>query len=71
MSQQTNEAETARARLIESANRLGVELDEVELEKWMTAVTTTSEGTDIVMDEATGTTFGDIGVGDPLGCGSG
>jgi len=54
VSQQTNEAETARARLIESANRLGVELDEVELEKWMTAVTTTSEGTDIVMDEATG-----------------
>ncbi|MGH3943364.1 MAG: hypothetical protein ACRDTG_33030 [Pseudonocardiaceae bacterium] len=54
MSQTESDTATVRARLIESANRLGVGLDEVELERWMTAVTTTSDGTDIVMDEATG-----------------
>ncbi|MGH8903795.1 MAG: hypothetical protein ACRDYA_19500 [Egibacteraceae bacterium] len=54
MSQSESENVAIRARVIESANRLGIELDEAELEKWMTAVTTTAEGTDIVMDEATG-----------------
>ena len=43
-----------RSRIIESASRMGVDLDQFELERWMTAVTTTSEGDDIVMDEATG-----------------
>ncbi|MGH3914111.1 MAG: hypothetical protein ACRDTC_12005 [Pseudonocardiaceae bacterium] len=54
MSQPASDIATVRARLIESANRLGVGLDEAELERWMTAVTTTSDGTDIVMDETTG-----------------
>jgi hypothetical protein len=54
MSQPESDIAAVRARLIESANRLGVELDEAELERWMTAVTTTSDGTDIVMDETTG-----------------
>lgn len=54
MSQQESDTAAVRARLVESAHRLGVGLDEVELERWLTAVTTTSDGTDIVMDEATG-----------------
>jgi hypothetical protein len=54
VSQPESDTATVRARLIESANRLGVGLDEEELERWMTAVTTTSDGTDIVMDETTG-----------------
>ena len=45
---------TARERVIASANRLGVQLDAKELERWMAAVTTTSEGSDIVMDQTTG-----------------
>lgn len=44
----------ARERVIASASRLGVQLNEVELERWMSAVTTTSEGDDVVMDERTG-----------------
>ncbi|MGH9875705.1 MAG: hypothetical protein ACRD9S_24880 [Pyrinomonadaceae bacterium] len=51
----TNEqTATARARVAESAKRLGVQLDEKELERWMSAVATTPEGSDIVMEEASG-----------------
>lgn len=44
----------ARSRVIASASRLGVQLNEAELERWMHAVTTTNEGTDVIMDERTG-----------------
>ncbi len=44
----------SRTRIVESANRLGIALDETELSRWMTAVITTSDGDDIVMDEETG-----------------
>ncbi|MFH0352385.1 MAG: hypothetical protein ACHBMF_10730 [Chromatiales bacterium] len=54
MSTTHDQTSTTRARVIESANRLGVQLDAKELERWMTAVTTSSEGSDIVMDQATG-----------------
>lgn len=54
MSATDDQTSTTRARVIESANRLGVQLDAKELERWMAAVTTSSEGSDIVMDEATG-----------------
>lgn len=47
-------AADARARVIASATRLGVQLNETELERWMSAVTTTSEGDNVVMDERTG-----------------
>jgi hypothetical protein len=55
MTTNTNdEAAATRSRIMETASRMGVQLDETELDRWMTAVTTTSEGTDIAMDEATG-----------------
>ncbi len=44
----------ARERVIASASRLGVQLNEAELERWMSAVTTTNEGDNVVMDERTG-----------------
>lgn len=43
-----------RERLVNSASRLGVQLDQEELKRWLSAVTTTSEGESIVMDERTG-----------------
>ncbi len=43
-----------RTRLVESAQRFGVQLDETELSRWMTAVTTTPDGDDIIMDQETG-----------------
>jgi hypothetical protein len=49
-----DDTSATRSRIIETASRMGVQLDETELDRWMTAVTTTSEGDDIAMDEATG-----------------
>lgn len=44
----------ARNRVIESANRLGVQINEQELERWMNSITEATEGSDIVLDEETG-----------------
>ena len=54
MSKKKDQSAEARARVADSAKRLGVQLDEKELERWMSAVTTTSEGDDVVMDKDTG-----------------
>ncbi len=54
MSNTNNPTSETQARVTESAKRLGVELNEKELERWITAVTTTSDGEDIVVDEKTG-----------------
>ncbi len=43
-----------RERVIASAHRLGVQLNETELERWMSAVATTGDGDDIVMDSQSG-----------------
>lgn len=45
---------TTRDRIVESAQRAGVQLDPQELDRWMDAVTTTSEGDEIVMDSTSG-----------------
>ncbi len=42
------------ARIIESANRLGVELDEAEALQWLTAIAATQSGSDIVVDAQSG-----------------
>jgi hypothetical protein len=42
------------ARIIESANRLGVEVDEGEALQWLAAMASWSEGDDIVFDPQTG-----------------
>ncbi|NEP88590.1 MAG: hypothetical protein F6K18_18105 [Okeania sp. SIO2C2] len=44
----------ARNRVIESANRLGVELNEQELERWMNSITEATGDSDIVVDKKTG-----------------
>ena len=54
MSKTNPEPKDAQARVAASAKRFGVELNEKELERWMTAITTTSEGEDIVLDESSG-----------------
>lgn len=54
MSQTQAQPTDARERVIASASRLGVQLNEAELERWMSAVTTTTQGADVVMDERTG-----------------
>lgn len=54
MNQNNDQSLEARARVAESAKRLGVQLDERELERWMSAVATSSEGDNIVMDQDTG-----------------
>jgi hypothetical protein len=43
------------AQLIESARRLGVEIDEAESLKWLSAMAAQSDGDDVVVDEASGT----------------
>lgn len=46
--------QTARDRVIESANRLGVQLNEQELDRWITAITETTGDTEISMDHQAG-----------------
>ena len=41
-------------RIIDSARRLGVELDEEEAMQWLTAIATTHNGEDVVIDTKTG-----------------
>ncbi len=54
MSTTQTQTTDARERVIASASRLGVQLNEAELERWMSAVTTSSAGDNVVMDERTG-----------------
>ncbi|NEO06651.1 MULTISPECIES: hypothetical protein [unclassified Moorena] len=54
MSTTPDQTADARNRVIESAKRLGVQLNEQELERWMNSITQTTEGSDIVVDEKTG-----------------
>ena len=42
------------ARIIESANRLGVEVDEAEALQWLAAMASWGEGADVVFDPQTG-----------------
>jgi hypothetical protein len=42
-------------RIIESAARLGIEIDEAETLQWLAAISATSDGDDLVVDAATGT----------------
>jgi len=42
------------AAIIESARRLGVEVDEEEALQWLTAIAASAEGGDIVVDAKTG-----------------
>jgi len=44
----------ARQRVIESANRLGVQLNEEELERWMKSITEATGDSDITVDQETG-----------------
>ncbi|MBE8992362.1 hypothetical protein [Nostoc sp. LEGE 12450] len=44
----------ARNRIVESANRLGVQLNEQELERWMNSITEATGDSDIVVDKDTG-----------------
>jgi len=50
----SNQAEDIRNRVIESANRLGVQLNEQELERWMKSITETTGDSDIIADQETG-----------------
>ena len=43
-----------RNRVVESAQRLGVQMNEQELERWMKSITETADGTDITVDKDTG-----------------
>ncbi|AFZ26473.1 hypothetical protein Cylst_4383 [Cylindrospermum stagnale PCC 7417] len=43
-----------RNRVVESANRLGVQLNEQELERWMKSITEATGDSDIVVDKETG-----------------
>ena len=45
---------TSVARIIESANRLGVEIDEAEALQWLAAMASWSQGDDVVFDPQTG-----------------
>ncbi|WP_089941560.1 hypothetical protein [Candidatus Entotheonella palauensis] len=49
-----SQPEPSRTRLVESAKRFGVQLDEAEVSRWIQAVATTPDGDDIVMDQETG-----------------
>jgi hypothetical protein len=44
----------ARSRIVESANRLGVQINEQELERWMNSITEATGDSDIVVDKDTG-----------------
>jgi hypothetical protein len=49
-----NTQHDAIARVIDSARRLGVEINELEADKWIAAMAAESEGGDIVVDVASG-----------------
>jgi hypothetical protein len=54
MTTHDDQTTSVRARIIESAQRMGVELDPDELDRWMTAVTTGGDGDEIVVDSDSG-----------------
>jgi hypothetical protein len=55
MSEQTNPSPTADlARIVESAHRLGIELDEAEAMQWLTAIASIKSSMDISIDANTG-----------------
>jgi hypothetical protein len=55
MSEQTQPTPTADlARIVESAQRLGIELDEAEAMQWLTAIASIKSSTDITVDAETG-----------------
>lgn len=55
MSDEPTSDEAELQRIIESARRLGVELDEAETLQWLSAMAAQSDGDDWVVDEASGT----------------
>ncbi|MBD2494435.1 hypothetical protein [Nostoc sp. FACHB-280] len=54
MSTIPDQTREARDRVIESANRLGVQLNEEELDRWMKSITEATGDSDIVVDHETG-----------------
>ena len=54
-----SEAESDLARIVASARRLGVELDEVEALQWLTAVALARDSSDVVVDMGSGV-FGHV-----------
>lgn len=54
MEQQSDSATADLERIIESASRLGVELDEAEALSWLTAIAATTEGGDVLVDARAG-----------------
>ncbi|UKO96324.1 hypothetical protein [Nostoc sp. UHCC 0870] len=54
MSTTSDQTADARQRVIESANRLGVQLNEQELERWMKSITEATGDSDITIDQETG-----------------
>ena len=54
MSTSQSNASAELGRIIESANRLGIELDEAEALQWLTAMAVKEAGDDIVFDEREG-----------------
>ncbi len=55
MSDQQSTAFVELSRIIESARRLGVEIDEADALQWLTAMAATSSGGDVVVDAGSGT----------------
>lgn len=54
MTTKPDQTADARNRVIESANRLGVQINEQELERWMNSIVETTGDSDIAIDEDTG-----------------
>jgi hypothetical protein len=54
MTELQNQAADTYQRIVESANRLGVQLNEQELERWMKSITEATGDSDIVVDKDTG-----------------
>jgi hypothetical protein len=54
MTESTNQNLDVRNRVQESANRLGVQLNEAELERWLKSINETTGDDDIVADDETG-----------------
>jgi len=54
MSTAAEQTADARNRVIESAKELGVQINEQELERWMTSITEATGDSDITVDEETG-----------------
>ncbi|NMG09213.1 hypothetical protein [Brasilonema sp. UFV-L1] len=54
MTKPEDQTADARKRVLESANRLGVQLNEQELERWMKSITEATGDSDIVVDKETG-----------------